>query len=138
MTGRWIVMGIGMLALSTPGRTQDLRSQDGFRVTSQRVHLAETVPVPCVAVAAPRAEATIVLSREELEGLAAVRARVDDSEPARLAFIAGMRARALLGQVGPGRDAHGCQVVQGAVPMDPGFWWDSCLSRVTPRSLLDA
>lgn len=98
MTGSWIVMGIGMLALSTPARTQDLRSQDGFRVTSQRVHLAETVPVPCVAVAAPRAEATIVLSREELEGLAAVRTRVDDSEPARLAFIAGMRARALLGQ----------------------------------------
>lgn len=121
MSGRWAVIWIGMSVLSMSARTQELKPQDGFRVTSQMVHLAEAVPVPCVAVAAQRTEATIVLSRTELEGLAAVRTRVDNSEPARLAFITGDRARALLKQIGPARDAHGCQVVQGTVPLDPGF-----------------
>lgn len=121
MNKRRVVMWIGMFALSASARAQELKPQDGFRVTSQRVHLTEAVRVPCVAVAAQRVEATIVLSREELEGLAAVHTRTDDSEPARLAFIAGMRARALLGQLGPGRDVRGCQVVQGGVPLDAGF-----------------
>lgn len=119
---RKVVMFVAWaLAASTAGDVRATSSQSEMRIRTQEVHLAMDVPTPCVAVAAGRDVATIVLSRDELDRIAAVRTRVDASEAARLAFIAGMRARALLGQLGSARDARGCVAVQGAVPFDARF-----------------
>ena len=110
-----------LLAASTTANGRTASLQSGIRISTQKVHLAENVPVPCVAVTAEHGVATIVLSREELDRLAAVDTRVDASETARLAFLGGIRARALLEQLGPARDAHACLVVQGVVPFDSRF-----------------
>lgn len=111
----WVLVG----AATANGRAANTQS-DG-RISTQDVHLAESVPVPCVAVAAERGVAMIVFSREELDRLAAVSSWRGAGEPARLALIAGSRARLLLKQLGPAHDARGCQSVQGVVPFDARF-----------------
>ena len=110
-----------VLAASASANSCAASPQKDMQISTQEVHLAENVPVGCVAVMAEHDMATIVLSREELDRLATVSTRVDASETARLAFIAGSRARALLKQLGPARDVRGCQVVQGVVPLDARF-----------------
>ncbi len=114
-------MVVAWILATTATASGAASSQNDTRISTQEVHLAENVPVPCVSVAAEHGAATIVLSREELDRLAEVKTRLDASETARLALIAGSRARALLTQLGPRPDARGCLVVQGVVPLDTRF-----------------
>ncbi|WP_158884093.1 hypothetical protein [Rhodanobacter sp. L36] len=93
----------------------------GTGTNIQTVHLSEIVPARCVAVTADGGVATIVLSREELDGLAGFDKPVDDNNAlTRQAWINGTRAKALLTQLGA-IDARGCQVVQGTLPFDVRF-----------------
>lgn len=86
----WVLVGVA----TANGRAANTQSDS--RISTQDVRLAESVPVPCVAVVAEPGVATIVVSREELERLAAVSSWRDADEPARLAFIAGSRALKVL------------------------------------------
>ncbi|WP_369937700.1 hypothetical protein [Xanthomonas tesorieronis] len=79
----------------------------------QRVALPQTIAPPCVSVAVE--QATIVLSRTELERAAQARRTsanaTHDDEAQRLAWIAGRRAQALLDVAGDGGDRFGCAPV---------------------------
>jgi hypothetical protein len=114
MAAAWILAaGTALHAeASTPERAPSVRTTD--------VHLAQIMPAHCVAVAADGDTATIVLSRDELDSLAAIGRPADGNEAARQAWIAGMRAKALLAHLGA-RDGRGCQVVQGSLPPDTRF-----------------
>lgn len=102
-------------------------------VTRHRAALAQTIAPPCVAVAVE--QATILLSRSELERAAqAQRGSAEDAmqegEPQRLAWIAGRRAQGVLDVAGDQRDRFGCALVAfKAVPKDSLYLLGQLLER---------
>jgi|GEM_PF-2500790 len=121
MFGRSAVVTTWILAMTMMANSHATSSQNERRISTQKVHLAESVPVHCVAVLADHGVATIVLSREELDSLATVTTWDDSNEASRLAFIAGSRARELQKQIGLTHDIRGCALVDGVVSLDARF-----------------
>jgi hypothetical protein len=94
---------------------------DGTRVTTQTVHLLTDMPTACVSLPASHAAATIVLSRDELDRLAAPHMPEEDAGLKRLDLLAESRAREFLKTLGKDHDANGCVPVRGKVSMETGF-----------------
>lgn len=128
-------MPIACAALLAAATSGACLAQDDAQipVTRQRVALAQTIAPPCVSVAVE--QATILLSRPELERAAqAQRGSADDAtqegEPQRLAWIAGRRAQALLDVAGDQQDRFGCALVAfKAVPNDSLYLLGQLLER---------
>ncbi len=88
-------------------KAQAIRPPAGENVdVSRRIRLLANAPAPCVSIA--KGEATILLSRPELQDLARDGKKRGSSESDRLAFIQGQRASELLASLGDAHDSRGC------------------------------
>ena len=85
---------------------------------SRSIELPGELPRPCIAV--PGGQATVLLSRRELEQMVAGAPTAWTTEAERQALIQGRRAAAVLKAAGDGStaDANGCQALQGPADSD--------------------
>ncbi|MGP1666530.1 MAG: hypothetical protein ACTS5I_11590 [Rhodanobacter sp.] len=100
---------------------QAVTKPDGTRITTRQVPLLAGVPASCIALETRSGKATVVLSKEDLDRLAARDERAVESDISRMELLASGRARDLLKSLSSQRDSRGCQRVIGALPFDTNY-----------------
>lgn len=116
----WLIVFLGW-AGSLPAQDRTVVMPDGTLVATDRVSLLGTLPTSCIALEAEGGSATIVLSRQTLELLAARDVHALERKVSRVELLASGRARELLKFLAPGRDRFGCQRLRGKPPMNTSF-----------------
>jgi hypothetical protein len=111
---RWLwLMALLVWTASLPARDHTVVQPGGTRITTHRVSLLGVLPAPCIALEARGGVATIVLSRDTVDRLAARDEHAVENKISRMDFLASGRARELLKLLVPGRDHLGCQRLRG-------------------------
>lgn len=119
---RWTLMVV-MFALAGTLQARDHveTNPDGTRITTRQVPLLQGVPGRCIAVEATGGVATIVISRDLIDGLAGRDEKALEATISRMDFLASGRARDLLKLLSDKRDRMGCQRVVSPLPLDTRY-----------------